>query len=50
MNIECEFCQHRDAVYLADIRHGGASTYLCATCIRVFPNAIIEAEADTRNM
>lgn len=49
MNQECDFCQHRDAVYLCDIEYGRL-VGLCATCIRAFPDAIITAEADTRNM
>jgi hypothetical protein len=44
---ECEVCQHRNAVYMADIEYGRI-VVLCATCINIFPNAIIVAEADTR--
>ena len=52
MNPECEFCQHRDAVYLVDLANPaiGYPVGLCATCIKVFPDAIIVAEADTRTL
>jgi hypothetical protein len=51
MNPECEFCQHRDAVYLIELGFlRETPVALCATCIKVFPDAEIVAEADTRNM
>lgn len=52
MNPECDFCQHRDAVYLCELGNPaiGYPVGLCATCIRAFPEAEIVAEADTRNM
>jgi hypothetical protein len=52
MNQECDFCQHRDAVYLAEIGNPAIDhpVGLCATCIKVFPEAEIVGEADTRNM
>ena len=52
MNQECDFCQHRDAVYLVEIGNPAIDhpVGLCATCVKVFPEGEIVGEADTRNM
>jgi len=44
---ECEVCQHRDSVYMVDVDYGRI-IFVCATCIKIFPDGIIVAEADTR--
>ena len=43
---ECEVCQHRDSVYMIDIDYGRI-VLVCATCVNIFPDAVIVAEADT---